>query len=92
MIEAAESLFLEQGYDATSLAAVVKRSGGSLATLYELFGNKQGLLRAIIELRDEQDLLSRLRCRLRDQAPERNAARLCPAALCPRYQSRARSR
>jgi len=55
MIEAAESLFLEHGYDATSLAAVVKRSGGSLATLYELFGNKQGLLRAIIELRDEQD-------------------------------------
>ena len=55
MIEAAESLFLEQGYDATSLAAVVKRSGGSLATLYELFGNKQGLLRAIMELRDEQD-------------------------------------
>ncbi|HEU4877771.1 MAG TPA: TetR/AcrR family transcriptional regulator [Sphingomicrobium sp.] len=55
MIEAAESLFLEQGYDATSLAAIVKRSGGSLATLYELFGNKQGLLRAIIELRDEED-------------------------------------
>ena len=55
MIEAAESLFLEQGFDATSLAAVVKRSGGSLATLYELFGNKQGLLRAIIELRDEED-------------------------------------
>ena len=47
MIEAAESLFLELGFDATSLAAVVKRSGGSLATLYELFGNKQGLLRAI---------------------------------------------
>ena len=55
MIEAAESLFLELGYDATSLAAIVKRSGGSLATLYELFGNKQGLRRAIIELRDEQD-------------------------------------
>ncbi len=55
MIEAAESLFLELGYDATSLAAIVKRSGGSLATLYELFGNKQGLLRAIVELRDEQD-------------------------------------
>ena len=55
MIEAAESLFLELGYDATSLGAIVKRSGGSLATLYDLFGNKQGLLRAIIELRDEQD-------------------------------------
>ena len=60
MIEAAESLFLEQGYDATSLAAIVKRSGGSLATLYELFGNKQGLLRAIIELARRAGPLSRL--------------------------------
>lgn len=58
MIDAAESLFLEQGYEATSLAAIVKKSGGSLATLYELFGNKQGLLRAIIEIRNEDD-----RCR-----------------------------
>lgn len=57
MIAAAETLFLEQGYEATSLSAVVKRSGGSLATLYELFGNKQGLLRAIIQVRKESDLL-----------------------------------
>ncbi len=55
MIEAAEALFLEQGYEATTVGAIVKRSGGSLATLYELFGNKQGVLRAIIELRNEQD-------------------------------------
>ena len=47
ILDAAESLFLEQGYDRTSLAEIVKRSGGSLATLYELFGNKQGLLHAI---------------------------------------------
>ncbi len=54
IIAAAEALFLEQGYDNTSLAEVVKRSGGSLATLYEMFGNKKGLLRAIAEQwRDE---------------------------------------
>ena len=47
ILDAAEALFLEQGYERTSLAEIVKRSGGSLATLYELFGNKQGLLRAI---------------------------------------------
>lgn len=47
IIDAAEALFLEQGYERTSLAEIVKRSGGSLATLYELFGNKQGLLHAI---------------------------------------------
>ena len=49
IIDAAESLFLEQGYERTSLAAIIKRSGGSLATVYELFGNKQGLLRAVVE-------------------------------------------
>ena len=47
ILDAAEALFIEQGYDGTSLAEVVRRSGGSLATLYELFGNKQGLLYAI---------------------------------------------
>ncbi len=48
MLCAAEMLFLEQGYQNTTLAAVVQKSGGSLATLYEHFGNKQGLLRAIM--------------------------------------------
>ena len=48
-IEAAAALFSEHGYGATSLSDVVKRSGGSLATLYDLFGNKQGLFRALIE-------------------------------------------
>src|SRR3546814_2798082 len=43
ILDAAESLFLDQGFDRVSLAAVVGQSGGSLATLYELFGNKQGL-------------------------------------------------
>lgn len=47
ILDAAETLFLEQGYEGTSLAEIVKLSGGSLATLYELFGNKQGLLHAI---------------------------------------------
>lgn len=47
ILDAAESLFIEQGYDRTSLAEIVKISGGSLATLYELFTNKQGLLHAI---------------------------------------------
>ncbi|MGN6692113.1 MAG: TetR/AcrR family transcriptional regulator [Sphingopyxis sp.] len=54
ILDAAEALFIEQGYERTSLAEIVRRSGGSLATLYELFGNKQGLLHAIaIRWRDE---------------------------------------
>ena len=54
ILDAAETLFIEQGYEGTSLAEIVRRSGGSLATLYDLFGNKQGLLHAIaIRWRDE---------------------------------------
>lgn len=49
ILDAAAALFSERGYGATSLSDVVKRSGGSLATLYDLFGNKQGLFRALIE-------------------------------------------
>jgi TetR/AcrR family transcriptional repressor of mexJK operon len=48
MLCAAHELFLEKGYEATTLSDVVRRSGGSLATLYELFENKPGLLRALV--------------------------------------------
>lgn len=55
ILDAAESLLLERGFHGTSLAAVVERSGGSLATLYAMFKNKQGLLEAVMHrLRDAQ--------------------------------------
>lgn len=48
MLDAGRELFLERGYAATTLADIVARSGGSLSTLYELFGNKRGLFEAIL--------------------------------------------
>jgi AcrR family transcriptional regulator len=45
---AAYDLFVEKGYEATTLSDIVGRSGGSLATLYEMFENKPGLLRALV--------------------------------------------
>jgi len=66
IIEAAESLFLERGYERTSLAAIIERSGGSLATVYELFGNKQGLLRAVVEGQKHQSGIDL--CRMEDAA------------------------
>lgn len=48
ILKAAKALFLQQGYAATSLEQVVAHSGGSLATVYRLFGNKEGLWRAIV--------------------------------------------
>jgi TetR/AcrR family transcriptional repressor of mexJK operon len=47
-LQAAGDLFCEKGYGATNLADVVRRSGGSLSTLYEFFGNKAGLFKALI--------------------------------------------
>ena len=56
MLAAAHEMFLEQGYDAVSLSDVVARSGGSLSTLYGLFGNKRGLLRAVMQDQFERDM------------------------------------
>lgn len=48
-LTAATELFLEQGFERTSVSDIVNRSKGSRATLYQLFGNKEGLLTAMIE-------------------------------------------
>ena len=77
ILDAAEALFIEQGYDGTSLAEIVRRSGGSLATLYELFGNKQGLLYAIA---------ARWRDKMTDEAIAADAAApQSPADMLMRY-------
>jgi AcrR family transcriptional regulator len=51
ILDAADALFFEKGYEATTLGEIVARSGGSLTTLYELFGNKTGLLSALVRER-----------------------------------------
>ena len=40
ILAAARDVFLERGYANSSIDAVVERSGGSKATVYQLFGNK----------------------------------------------------
>jgi TetR/AcrR family transcriptional repressor of mexJK operon len=48
-LDVATEVFLQHGFEAASLQEIVARAGGSLATLYRLFGNKEGLFRAVIE-------------------------------------------
>jgi len=48
MLMAARELFLAKGYAATNLDEVVAKSGGSLTTLYQIFGNKEGLWRELV--------------------------------------------
>lgn len=59
MIDAARAVFLEQGYERTTLDMVIARAGGSRRTLYECFGDKAGLFRAVIEMHTA-DLLDQL--------------------------------
>ncbi len=48
-LEAASALFVEKGFEATSLNDVIDRAGGSRTTLYKRFGDKDGLFRAMME-------------------------------------------
>lgn len=48
IIRAARILFAGQGYEQTTLGEIVERAGGSLATVYKLFGNKDGLFEAAV--------------------------------------------
>lgn len=49
ILEAAMDLFLEQGFERTSLSDILRRSKGSRSTLYDAFGNKEGLLLAMVQ-------------------------------------------
>ncbi|MGE3474849.1 MAG: TetR/AcrR family transcriptional regulator [Rhodospirillaceae bacterium] len=48
IVAAAAEVFLEHGFGAATLDDVVRRAGGSRATLYGAFGSKEGLFAAII--------------------------------------------
>ncbi|MEZ5953105.1 MAG: TetR/AcrR family transcriptional regulator [Hyphomonas sp.] len=50
-LEAAREVFLEQGYEAANMSEIVRRAGGSLATLYAQFGDKEGIFLAMLEAR-----------------------------------------
>jgi AcrR family transcriptional regulator len=47
ILEAAQRLFEERGYAATSMAAIAAEAGVALKTVYVGFGTKSGLLRAL---------------------------------------------
>ncbi|MCD5992842.1 TetR/AcrR family transcriptional regulator [Pseudomonas sp. CDFA 602] len=48
IIDAAASVFLEMGYERTSMNEVTKRMGGSKATIYSYFPSKEDLFIAVV--------------------------------------------
>jgi TetR/AcrR family transcriptional regulator, mexJK operon transcriptional repressor len=49
ILDSARALFLDQGFDTTSMDAVAERAGVSKATLYVYFDDKDALLLALVE-------------------------------------------
>lgn len=49
IVDVAAEVFLAQGYDAASMGEIAARLGGSKATLYVYFKNKDELFRALVE-------------------------------------------
>jgi AcrR family transcriptional regulator len=47
--DAGRMLFLEQGYGATTIEAIAAEAGVAVSTVYAIFKNKRGILRAIRE-------------------------------------------
>ena len=48
LLDAARDVFLERGFANATIDAVVERAGGSKATVYSLFENKEGLFAALV--------------------------------------------
>ena len=49
ILDVAQTYFYQQGYDETSLAMIIEQAGGSRRSIYADFGNKQGLLMAVVQ-------------------------------------------
>jgi TetR/AcrR family transcriptional repressor of mexJK operon len=60
ILEAATELFLELGYELTSIDAILERSGGSKSTLYSYFPTKEDLFRSVIDVVVDNDLAGAL--------------------------------
>ena len=50
VLEAARQLFLERGYAATTVSAIAAEAGVSVETVYKAFGNKPGLVKAVVDV------------------------------------------
>ncbi|WP_250002875.1 TetR/AcrR family transcriptional regulator [Actinoplanes sp. M2I2] len=50
ILEAASALFVEPGYAATPLTAVAAGAGVAIQTVYKVFGSKQALLSALVDV------------------------------------------
>jgi TetR/AcrR family transcriptional regulator, mexJK operon transcriptional repressor len=82
-LEAAERLFTVQGYDLVGIDAIALEAAVSTRTLYDHFGSKEGLWRAVVD-RVTTQLLQTIRQALDETLPPGFA----PATGLPRFARR----
>ena len=84
-LQAAREVFLEHGYEAASVNEVVRRAGGSLATLYSQYGSKEGLFLAVAAEHpgEHRRIDAAARGRSRDQALRDRRALLTERRVLP---------
>ena len=60
ILDAAQQLFYHKGFDETSLEMIINEAGGSRRSIYNEFGNKRGLLMAVIQrqVKVQSDILT----------------------------------
>ena len=71
ILDAAWTLFLEKGFERTTLGDIIALSGGSRSTLYEQFGDKDGLFETAIMLKCSEFIARMREIPLDDGDPER---------------------
>jgi TetR/AcrR family transcriptional repressor of mexJK operon len=66
ILDVAQTFFYQQGYDETSLAMIIEQAGGSRRSIYAEFGNKQGLLMAVVQrqVQSQTQILTKINRRL----------------------------
>ncbi len=74
LLDAAASLFIEKGYEATTTAAIAERAGASIGSLYQFFPSKEAMAEALFARYAERTALS-----VKDlvrRAPDRSPAQI----------------
>lgn len=79
-METAWGLFLEKGYAAVSVDEIVSKSGGSKSTVYDLFGNKEGLFLELVTSITKKILFEMQMPDISGQSPKEALTRICLAS------------
>jgi AcrR family transcriptional regulator len=72
ILEVARTLFLEQGYGATTIESIIDKAGVAVSTVYSIYKNKRGILTAIREAwHQESGQRETYQAALREPNPQR---------------------